>query len=251
MFISGIYSEKIQTKIATFSIVGYDEETQEIGIAVQSKFLAVGAVVPHADADIGAVATQAWAETSFAEKAFTLLEMGINPEDIFSMTLKKDEGASSRQFGIVAIDGSSAAWTGDECSPWAGHKYGKNYSVQGNILTNEKVIEDMEESFLNNKDLPFGERLIKALQSGEKAGGDSRGRQSAALYVVSKKGGYSGYSDKFIDIRVDDHKHPIEELYRIYQLHEQTFQASSYIMRGVYYLKKNNETVAETMFNRA
>jgi len=245
------YGRNIQKKVATFSIVGYDEKTGEIGVAVQSKFLAVGAVVPHADADYGAVATQAWAKTSFAKKALKLLEMGVKPEDIFKFAIKNDDKSATRQYGIVSANGESASWTGKECSKWAGHKYGKNFAAQGNILVKKEVVENMAQYFVENNNLPLGMRLINALKAGEEAGGDSRGRQSAALLVVAKKGGYSGFSDRFIDIRVDDHKKPIEELSRIYNLHEKTFQAASYIRRGVFYLEEKNEKLAERMFDRA
>jgi uncharacterized Ntn-hydrolase superfamily protein len=212
--------------VATFSIVAYDPETQQLGIAVQSKFIAVGAVVPWAKAKVGAVATQSWANTKFGPKGLELLEKGISPDKVLEQMLATDLGRENRQVGIINAKGEAATFTGNKCMAWAGGKTGKHYAVQGNILAGKEVVDEMakayEESATDGSD--FGERLIAALAAGQKAGGDKRGRQSAALYIVRDGWGYSGFNDRYRDLRVDDHPKPIEELARVYQLHKKVFK---------------------------
>lgn len=200
--------------VSTFSIVGLDPETGELGVAVASRFFAVGTVVPWAAADVGAVATQSFANTSFGWRALDLLESGATPEQIEKILLQTDDNPQSRQFGIVSADGSSITYTGKDCVPWAGGRSGENYACQGNILTGEDVVAAMEEIFLKTKGT-LADRLYAALLAGNEKGGDSRGKQSAAMLVVKEGAGYGGYTDRAIDIRVDDNAEPFKELGRL------------------------------------
>ncbi len=200
--------------IATFSIVARDSVTGELGVAVASRFFAVGTVVPWAKADVGAVATQAFANTSFGWRGLEMLEKGSTPEDVVKNLLSNDTDPERRQVGIVAADGSSATHSGKDCLPWAGGRHGRNYAVQGNILAGEAVVAGMERAFLYTNGT-LADRMYAALVAGEKNGGDARGKQSAALIVVKKGAGYGGFSDRAIDIRVDDHSEPFEELGRL------------------------------------
>ena len=203
----------------TFSIVARDPEAGELGIAVQSKFLAVGAVVPWAKAGVGAIATQSWANTTYGPGGLELLASGLSAKETIARLTADDEGRASRQVGIVAVQGEPATFTGDECFPWAGGHVGEHYTCQGNILVSEDTVTSMARAFEQTGG-HLCDRLMAALAAGQAAGGDSRGQQSAALLVVREKGGYSGFNDRFIDLRVDDHPHPIEELQRILQLHK-------------------------------
>lgn len=208
--------------VATFSIVAVDPQTGEIGVAVESKFLAVGSVVPWAKAGVGAVATQAWANTNYGPEGLKRLAAGEAPEAVIKKMTDADENRDQRQVAVIAADGKAANFTGSGCLDWAGGITGKNFAVQGNILAGEAVVEAMAESFRasEGKGIPLGQRLIDALRAGQKAGGDKRGRQSAALLVVRQGWGYGGFSDRFRDLRVDDHATPIEELQRVYELHQ-------------------------------
>ncbi len=200
--------------IATFSIVARDSLTGELGVAVASRFFAVGSVVPWARADVGAVATQSFANTSFGWRGLELLEQGVNPQEAAQILLRTDNDPERRQFGIVAADGESATYTGKNCLSWAGGRSGSNYAVQGNILAGEAVVAGMEAAFLETKGT-LADRLYAALVAGDKNGGDARGKQSAALLVVKKNAGYGGFNDRAIDIRVDDHAEPFKELGRL------------------------------------
>jgi uncharacterized Ntn-hydrolase superfamily protein len=200
--------------VATFSIVARDSAAGELGVAVASRFFAVGTVVPWAKADVGAVATQAFANTTFGWRGLDLLAKGSAPEEALKQLLSDDNDAGRRQVGIVAADGRSATYTGKECLPWAGGRHGPNYAVQGNILAGEKVVLGMEQAFLATKGT-LAERMYAALLAGEKNGGDARGKQSAALLVVKEGAGYGGFTDRAIDIRVDDHSEPFKELGRL------------------------------------
>lgn len=211
-----------QPVISTFSIVAYDPETKELGVAVQSKFIAVGAVVPWAKAGVGAVATQAYANTTYGPQALERLAKGEKPEDIVKALTEADAGRAQRQLGIVNAKGESATYTGDKCNAWAGGVKGENYCCQGNILASEAVVKAMEKTFLETKGV-LAERLIAALQAGQDAGGDTRGMQSAALLIVREGWGYGGQSDRYRDLRVDDHAEPIKELKRVYDLHVAIF----------------------------
>jgi uncharacterized Ntn-hydrolase superfamily protein len=208
--------------IATFSIVACDPEAGEVGVAVASRFFAVGTVVPWAKADVGAVATQSFANTSFGWRGLELMEKGASPEEIVKILLRSDDNPTQRQFGIVTADGKSATYTGENCLPWAGGRNGKNYAVQGNILTGEDVVDVMENTFLKTKGT-LADRMYTALLAGNEKGGDSRGKQSAALIVYKTGAGYGGYNDRAIDIRVDDHAEPFKELGRILNIAQMNY----------------------------
>ena len=210
--------------VATFSIAACDPETGEIGVAVQSKFIAVGSVVPWARAGVGAVATQSFANVTYGPRGLKLLQEGKSPAEAITLLTADDPAREKRQLGIISADGRSANFTGKECFPWAGGKSGKNFTVQGNILAGEEVITAMAESFTDNTGkATLAQRLIDALAAGQAAGGDRRGKQSAALLIVREGWGYGGDNDRFRDLRVDDHKQPIEELERIYRIHRKIF----------------------------
>lgn len=202
----------------TFSIVARDASTGELGIAVQSKFLAVGAVVPWARAGVGAIATQSLANTSYGPRGLELLASGLSAAQALERLLADDEGRATRQVGIVDLKGEPATYTGAECFSWAGGKAGADYTCQGNILVGEETVLAMAQAFEASIG-PLCERLLTALAAGQAAGGDSRGQQSSALLVVRHNGGYGGFNDRMVDLRVDDHQQPIEELGRLLQLH--------------------------------
>lgn len=203
----------------TFSIVARDAEKGEWGIAVQSKFLAVGAVVPWARAGVGAIATQAWANTSYGPHGLDLLASGLSAQETLEQLLQADDGRADRQIGIVGASGAPVTYTGEKCFSWAGGRTGEHYACQGNILVSEDTVAAMARTFEETVGL-LCDRLLAALAAGQAAGGDSRGQQSAALLVVREHGGYGGFNDRFIDLRVDDHAAPIDELQRILQLHK-------------------------------
>jgi uncharacterized Ntn-hydrolase superfamily protein len=208
--------------VATFSIVAYDPDTQELGVAVQSKFIAVGSVVPWARAGAGAVATQAYANTTYGPKALELLAKGETPDGVLSTITEGDPRSAVRQVGIVSAKGASATFTGGKCNAWAGGVKGENFCCQGNILAGEDVVKNMAKSFQESKG-DLADRLLSALQAGQDAGGDARGMQSAALLIVREGWGYGGFNDRYRDLRVDDHVEPIKELKRILDLHRQIF----------------------------
>lgn len=200
--------------VATFSIVAADPATGEVGLAVASRFFAVGSVVPYGRAGTGAVATQASADTSFGPRGLELLARGALPEEIATILLRGDGNANKRQFGIVAADGKSFSYTGKDCGPWAGGRSGPNYAIQGNILAGEAVVVAMEAAFLGTKGT-LADRMYAALLAGDAKGGDSRGKQSASLQIWKANAGFGGVDDRAIDIRVDDHKEPFKELGRL------------------------------------
>lgn len=204
----------IEPIVATFSIVGRDPATGELGIAVQSKFLSVGSVVNWAQWGAGAIATQSYANTSFGPRGLELLRQGLSAQEALDRLIADDPGQRSRQVGIVDMQGRAATYTGDDCLPWAGGIAGDNFAAQGNILVDERTVQAMAETFQNTAG-DLAHRLTEALDAGQQAGGDSRGRQSAALYIVKEKGGYGGMNDRYIDLRVDDHPEPILELKRL------------------------------------
>jgi uncharacterized Ntn-hydrolase superfamily protein len=209
----------------TFSIVGYDPIEKEWGIAVQSKFLGVGAVVPWARAGAGAIATQSYANTAYGPKALELMELGKSAQETLDQLLKDDPEKERRQVGLIDANGNAATFTGKLCFDWAGGITGSNFTAQGNILVDEKTVESMARAFTETEGA-LAERLLAALDSGQDAGGDSRGKQSAALLIVKEKGGYGGFNDRYIDLRVDEHPDPIKELIRIYQLQQLYFAPS-------------------------
>lgn len=204
----------LEPPVATFSIVGFDPETGDLGVAVQSKFFAVGAVVPWARAGVGAVATQSFANTSYGPDGLALLATGSSPQEAVEALIAADEDRQRRQVGVVDAAGRSASFTGDACLAWAGGRTGEHYAAQGNLLAGPGVVDAMAETFeATSGDL--AERLMAALAAGQAAGGDARGRQSAALLVVREGGGYAQLNDRYIDLRVDDHPTPIAELRRL------------------------------------
>ena len=213
--------------VATFSIVGFDPRTGDLGVAVQSKFFAVGSVVPWAKAGVGAIATQSYANVSYGPDGLELLADGKSARETVSTLTSADRNKQRRQLGIVDAKGNSASFTGSDCHDWAGHIEKPHFCAQGNILTGKEVVDTMASSFEQSQKQAKGglcDWLADALMAGQDAGGDSRGRQSAALLVVRKKGGYGGGNDLFIDLRVDDHKTPIAELHRLLQLHKKLFK---------------------------
>ena len=212
--------------VSTFSIVGFDPETGELGVAVQSKFFGVGSVVPFARAGVGAIATQSYANTTYGPRGLALLEQGLSPEEVVIKLTREDKDREKRQLGIVDPYGRAAAFTGKECNGYAGHSAQPSFSVQGNLLASDAVVTAMEKAYVAaQSDLASGlaDWLLAALQAAQVEGGDKRGKQSAALLVVRDKGGYGGYSDRFIDLRVDDHRDPIEELARLLDLHKRFY----------------------------
>jgi uncharacterized Ntn-hydrolase superfamily protein len=205
----------------TFSIVARSPDGSELGVAVASKFLAVGNAVPAAEAGVGAIATQSYANLSYRPDGLALLRDGCTAAEVVGRLTAADEQHAKRQVGVVAATGEGASYTGSACHDWAGGRTGDGYAVQGNILTGPGVVEAMERVFLETSGA-LADRLLAALAAGDAAGGDSRGRQSAALLVVSP-GGYGGESDVKVDLRVDDHPAPVTELRRLLGLHELLF----------------------------
>lgn len=208
--------------VATFSIVAVDPATGEIGVAVQSKIVGVGSIVPFAKANIGAIATQAYANVDYGPSGIRAMKMGIPPENCLDLLTIDDPNRESRQVGIINAKGEAATFTGSECHEWAGGLVGENFAAQGNILAGPEVVDAMVAAFAES-DGVLAERLIAALRAGQKAGGDRRGRQSAALLIVREGWGYGGLDDKFRDVRVDEHETPIEELERVYRKHRALF----------------------------
>lgn len=216
----------------TFSIVACDLKEKTWGVAVASKFPAVGAVVPWAQAGIGAVATQSFANTSFGPRGLELLASGLSAKKTLETLLQDDAEREHRQVGIVDMKGNAATFTGSVCFDWAGGVTGKGYAIQGNILAGPKVVPAMEKKFLSTKgDLPA--RLYAALLAGDRAGGDRRGRQSAAIYVVKPNGGYGGFIDRWLDYRVDDHLDPVPRLGELLELHQLYFSKSPQTERAL------------------
>lgn len=214
--------------ISTYSIVACDLEAREWAVAVQSKFLAVGAAVPAAESEVGAIATQAWANLAYRPQGLALLRDGYAADDVVRALVGADEGRAHRQLGVVDGYGQGATYTGSECLEWAGGTTGPGFAAQGNILVSAATVEALAKTFQESAGQPLAERLLECLATAEQAGGDRRGRQSAALLVVRKDGGYGGTSDVAIDLRVDDHPEPVEELERIYGLHDLLFGETPY-----------------------
>lgn len=202
---------------ATFSIIAFDPNTKEWGVAVASKYLAVGSVVPFARAGVGAIATQSSVNVTYGLKGLELMEKGKSAEEALEALLAEDGGKDFRQVAFIDAKGTVFPFTGAKCSAWAGHKTGKYYSCQGNLLAGEKVIDAMAETFEKAKG-PLAWRLMASMEAGDRAGGDKRGKQAAAILVVRAGAGPNGFGDRFIDLRVDDHKEPVDELARILSL---------------------------------
>ena len=212
--------------VATYSIVACDLEAGQWGVAVQSKFLAVGSVVPWAEPRVGAIATQAYANPRYGPDGLALLREGVPASEVVERLTGADEGRAERQLGVVDAHGGSATWTGPGCSEWAGGRTGPGYAAQGNILVGEETVAALASTFEETGHLPLVQRLLECLAAAQAAGGDRRGQQSASLLVVERDGGYARLSDLLVDLRVDDHERPIEELRRIYALHDRLFGAS-------------------------
>lgn len=208
--------------VATFSIIAVDKTTGEIGVAVQSKIVGVGSIVPFAKAGVGAVATQSYANVGYGPLGLMALEASLSPDKTLKLLIDEDPLREARQVGIIDAHGKAVNFTGKECHGWAGGKIGENYAVQGNLLAGPEVVDEMARTFEETEGV-LAERLIAALRAGQKAGGDKRGRQSAALLIVREGWGYGGLSDRYRDIRVDEHETPIEELERVYRKHRELF----------------------------
>jgi uncharacterized Ntn-hydrolase superfamily protein len=203
----------------TFSIVASDADARDWGVAVASKFPAVGSVVPWARAGIGAVATQSWANTSLGPRGLELMGSGISAEETIRRLIGEDDGREKRQVGMVDVTGSPATFTGSECMEWAGGRMGDGFACQGNILAGPDVVEAMARGFVE-AEADLVDRLLAAVVAGDRAGGDRRGRQSAALLVVREGGGYEGYTDRYVDVRVDDHPQAVDELVRVFEIYD-------------------------------
>jgi uncharacterized Ntn-hydrolase superfamily protein len=213
--------------VATYSIVAFDPTTGDLGVAVQSKFFGVGSVVPWAKAEVGAVATQSFANTDYGPRGLEELARGRSPETVLARLTKGDADRAVRQVGIVDAKGRAASFTGEGCHGWAGHWVGTNFAAQGNLLARGAVVTNMARAFEAARASGNGELaewLTDALFAAEAAGGDRRGRQSAALLVVRKGGGYAGQNDRYVDLRVEDHPEPLEELRRLLKLQRQFYR---------------------------
>jgi uncharacterized Ntn-hydrolase superfamily protein len=209
--------------VATYSIVACDLDAAQWGVATQSKFLAVGSVVPWAAAEVGAIATQSYANPQYGPDGLALLRQGLGAEEVARRLTEADEGREQRQLGVVDAQGRAATFTGAECHDWAGGRTGDGYAVQGNILVSGETVDALAETFDATKGKLLAERLLDCLAAAQTAGGDKRGQQSAAILVVEKDAGYANLTDVVVDLRVDDHERPIEELRRLYGLHDALF----------------------------
>jgi uncharacterized Ntn-hydrolase superfamily protein len=209
--------------VATYSICACDLEAGRWGVATQSKFLAVGSVVPWAAPHVGAIATQSYANPRYGPDGLALLREGLSAEEVVERLTSADEERTLRQVGVVDGNGRAATFTGDGCHAWAGGRTGDGYAAQGNILVSGETVDALAETFEATAGRTLAERLLDCLDAAEAAGGDSRGRQSAALLVVERDGGYANLSDTLVDLRVDDHPDPLVELRRLYRLHDDLF----------------------------
>jgi uncharacterized Ntn-hydrolase superfamily protein len=209
--------------VATYSIAACDLAAGRWGVATQSKFLAVGSVVPWAEPGVGAVATQAYANPRYGRDGLGLLREGLSAEEVVARLTAADDGREERQLGIVDAHGGSATFTGAECMDWAGGLTGPGFAAQGNILIGEETVAALATTFTATEGRPLAERLLECLAAAQAAGGDRRGQQSAALLVVERDGGYAGMSDVLVDLRVDDHPRPVGELARLYDMHSLLF----------------------------
>src|SRR5204862_3993289 len=209
--------------VATYSIAACDLDASQWGVAVQSKFLAVGPVVPWAEREVGAVATQAYANPRDGPEGLALLREGQRAADVVQRLVSADDGRDERQLGVVDRHGGSASWTGAGCNAWAGQRTGQCYAAQGNILVGPETVDALAETFEATGGTSLAQRLLECLAAAQAAGGDRRGQQSASLLVVQRDGGYAQLSDVLVDLRVDDHERPIEELRRIYAIHDRLF----------------------------
>lgn len=217
----GVLCLKERLIVATYSIVGFDRDRGDLGVAVASKFIAVGSIVPWVKTKVGAIATQALANPIYGPRGLELLEKGYSARRVVEILTSEDPMRDHRQIGIVDAKGDAAAFTGKECYPYAGHIVGDGFAVQGNILIGPEVLESMARAFETTGG-ELVDKLLSALEAGDKAGGDRRGKQSAAIIVLREKGGYLGLIDKYVDLRVDDHPEPVKELRRLFEIWELT-----------------------------
>lgn len=218
-------------RCATFSIVAHDPAAGEWGVAVASKVLAVGAFVPWAEAEVGALATQAHTNPAYGRDGLILLDAGFTAEQVVEILTELDEESSYRQLGVVDTRGRAGAHTGDDADDWKGHLVGESYCVQGNLLVGEEVVEAMAAAF-EDAEGNLARRLLAALEAGDAAGGDSRGKQSAALLIVSERGGYQGVTDRLVDLRVDDDTEPVARLTELYTIWEPGTVLTHYLEAG-------------------
>jgi uncharacterized Ntn-hydrolase superfamily protein len=209
--------------VATYSICACDLEAGHWGVATQSKFLAVGSVVPWAEPFVGAIATQSYANPRYGPDGLALLRDGLGAAEVVEQLTAADPGRDQRQLGVVDASGNAATFTGPDCHDWAGGRTGPCFAAQGNILVSGETVDALAATFEGRAGRPLAERLLDCLEAAQRAGGDRRGQQSAALLVVERDGGYAGLSDVLIDLRVDDHPRPIEELRRLCDLHHALF----------------------------
>jgi uncharacterized Ntn-hydrolase superfamily protein len=209
--------------VATYSIAACDLEAGQWGVATQSKFLAVGSVVPWAEPHVGAIATQAYANPRYGPEGLALLREGLSAEEVVERLTSGDDDRDHRQLGVVDARGRGATFTGAQCMDWAGGIAGDGFAAQGNILVGEKTVAALAATFTATQGRPLAERLLECLAAAQAAGGDRRGQQSAALLVVERNGGYAGLSDTLVDLRVDDHAAPVAELARLHRAHELLF----------------------------
>jgi uncharacterized Ntn-hydrolase superfamily protein len=213
----------IKLTYGTYSIAACDLPAGQWGVATQSKFLAVGSIVPWAEPHAGAIATQAYANPRYGPEGLALLREGLSADETVDRLTSADDERGHRQLGVVDAEGHAASYTGSECYDWAGGRTGAGYAAQGNILVSGATVDALAETFEQTAGKPLAERLLDCLDAAQSAGGDSRGQQSAALLVVQKDAGYANLSDVVIDLRVDDHERPLEELRRVYGLHQAIF----------------------------
>ncbi|MET0260791.1 MAG: DUF1028 domain-containing protein [Gaiellaceae bacterium] len=209
--------------VATYSIAACDLEGGQWGVATQSKFLGVGSVVPWAEPQVGAIATQAWANPRYGPDGLALLREGLSADEVVERLTSADDGRDHRQLGVVDGKGGSASFSGAECMDWAGGRTGPCYAAQGNILVSAETVDAIAETFEAASGRPLAERLLDCMDAAQAAGGDRRGQQSSALLVVERDGGYAGLSDSVVDLRVDEHERPLQELRRIYVMHQAIF----------------------------
>jgi len=230
----------------TYSIVARDELTGEMGVAVQSHWFSVGSIVSWAEAGIGAIATQSFVNVSFGPEGLRMLKEGKTAQEVLDELISQDEGRDFRQLAIVDVNGNVAAYTGKSCIEYASHRIGKNYSVQANMMLTDKVVDAMAEAFEKSSG-PLAERLVEALKAGEREGGDIRGRQSSALLVVRGKSTGKIWEDRLIDLRVEDHQEPIEEIERLLKV----FRAYEYMNKGDMAMEKGDDKKALEEYGNA
>jgi uncharacterized Ntn-hydrolase superfamily protein len=209
--------------VSTYSICACDPEARQWGVAVQSRFLAVGCVVPWAEPLVGAIATQSWANPRYGPDGLALLREGLPADEVVERLTAADDDRAQRQLGVVDAEGRSATYTGAACQEWAGGRTGPGYAAQGNILVSAETVDALAETFESTEGRPLPERLLDCVDAAQAAGGDRRGQQSAALLVVGPEQGYAGLSDVFVDLRVDDHARPLAELRRLFEIHRELF----------------------------